>query len=61
MNGMGITTVGVKKLSEKQDDAYDKKHGIKENAPGEQKLDKKLMSKKAYAADLKEPKIKGKK
>lgn len=37
----------AKKLTAKQDDAFDKKKGIKENSPRDRGVDKKLMGAKA--------------
>lgn len=36
---------GSSKMSPKQDDAFDSKHGVKENSPLDKKLDKKLEGK----------------
>lgn len=35
-----------KPLTKKQDDAYDRKHGIKENSPRDKAMDNKLMGRK---------------
>lgn len=58
---MGMRMGGPRKWSEKQDSAFDKKAGIKEGSKLDNRIDKMMMTPSALKADMRKPKIKGRK
>lgn len=57
----GVRMGGPRKLTEAQDTAFDKKFGIREGSRLDKRMDKIMMKPSAFKAEMRKPKIKGRK